>query len=322
MQEQEVAWTDATNDSDLGAVRSVDDALEKVDERMLCDIQSLADRLVAKADMLLGNFATNLCEGWMHIRSKFDGGKQINRIQSGSWQGRCAGAGLRQNLGPEWSTQAWKDATGSEPNDVLSQVSQTLRKETNHSRETKSTSKAKEARNWRKSLSRVDNTDLARRSYSRCDGGRNADDVSGELPSTYLQDTMLQYYKANVSITRAKAKDIEVMTRQQGTSECSANIWLAERRKRITASNVGTIAKRRSSTKVANTVKQLLYTTFRGNAATRWGTLQEPVSRTRYIQPKSSVSSIKDSGLVVSSDYPWLAASPDGLVEDSQYSPQ
>ena len=48
-------------------MRSVDDTLEKVDERMLCDIQSLADRLVAKADMLLGNFTTNLCEGWMHI---------------------------------------------------------------------------------------------------------------------------------------------------------------------------------------------------------------------------------------------------------------
>ena len=38
MQEQEEAWTDATNDSDLDAVCSVDDALEKIDERMLCDI--------------------------------------------------------------------------------------------------------------------------------------------------------------------------------------------------------------------------------------------------------------------------------------------
>ena len=25
----------------------------------------------------VGNFTTNLAEGWMHIRSKFDGGKQI-----------------------------------------------------------------------------------------------------------------------------------------------------------------------------------------------------------------------------------------------------
>ena len=78
MQQQEEAWTDAADDSDLNAVhpvdnaahpvdnavRPVDNALEKVDERMLCDIQSLADRQVAKAHMLLG-----ICEGWMHIRT-------------------------------------------------------------------------------------------------------------------------------------------------------------------------------------------------------------------------------------------------------------
>ncbi len=36
----------------------------------------------------------------MHIRMKFDGGKVINRSQSGSWEHRCVGAGLRQNMGP------------------------------------------------------------------------------------------------------------------------------------------------------------------------------------------------------------------------------
>ena len=100
----------------------------------------------------------------------------------------------------------------------------------------------------RKSLTCVDKTDQARRGYSRYDGGRNADDVTGYIPSNFLQDTMIQYYKANVAVTRPKATNIEVMTRQQGTDECSANLWLAERRKRITASNVGSIAKCRSST--------------------------------------------------------------------------
>ena len=55
----------------------------------------------------------------MHIRSKFDGGKQINHSQSGSWEGRCAGAGLRQNLGPAWGPVTWKSATGSEANSVF-----------------------------------------------------------------------------------------------------------------------------------------------------------------------------------------------------------
>ena len=48
----------------------------------------------------VGNFTTNLAECWMSIQAKFDGGKQCNRSQRGAWEGRCAVAGLRQNLGP------------------------------------------------------------------------------------------------------------------------------------------------------------------------------------------------------------------------------
>ena len=67
-----------------------------LDEQMICDIQKIASRLAAKSSQLigkiqtyignstccfdthLGNFTINLAEGYMHIRSKFDGGKQIN----------------------------------------------------------------------------------------------------------------------------------------------------------------------------------------------------------------------------------------------------
>ena len=49
----------------------------------------------------------------MNIRSKFDGGKQINRSQRGSWEGRCAGAALRVNEGPEWGPTCWEKVTNS-----------------------------------------------------------------------------------------------------------------------------------------------------------------------------------------------------------------
>ena len=58
--------------------------------------------------MYTGNFTTNLAEGYMHIRSKFDGGKQINRSQSGSWEARCAGAALRVNVTDWKDTQTWQ----------------------------------------------------------------------------------------------------------------------------------------------------------------------------------------------------------------------
>ncbi len=55
----------------------------------------------------------------MHIRTKFDGGKVINRCQSGASEHRCIGAGLRQNMGREWSLHAWKDMTKFSPNQVF-----------------------------------------------------------------------------------------------------------------------------------------------------------------------------------------------------------
>ena len=51
----------------------------------------------------------------MKVRSKFDGGKQINRSQKGSWQGRCAGAGLWLNIGPDWGSTTWESVTKTAP---------------------------------------------------------------------------------------------------------------------------------------------------------------------------------------------------------------
>lgn len=66
----------------------------ELDKQMMHDIQILVGRLVMKAKQLIRNFTTNLVEGWMQIRCKFDRGKVVNRSQYGSWEHRCYGAGL------------------------------------------------------------------------------------------------------------------------------------------------------------------------------------------------------------------------------------
>ena len=58
----------------------------------------------------------------MHVRSKFDGGKQINHSQNGSWQRRCAGAALRMNEGPSWGPMCWKQVTGMQPSSTFESV--------------------------------------------------------------------------------------------------------------------------------------------------------------------------------------------------------
>ncbi len=96
--------------------------------------------------------------------------------------------------------------------------------------------------------------------------------------------------------------------------------WMAERHLRITASKVGGIAKMRNTTKRSNKVKALLYTTFKGNAATAYGLLKEEKTTELYIAHQRRNGhldlTVQKCGLFVSPTNPWIAASPDGVVKD------
>ena len=87
----------------------------------------------------------------MNIRAEFDGGKQINRSQSGSWQARCAGAGLRINEGPAWGPAAWEKVL-STPSATFTKVAQSKSKKVEKDLKRKSTD---EVRHQRKKAKRV-----------------------------------------------------------------------------------------------------------------------------------------------------------------------
>ena len=137
---------------------------------------------------------------------------------------------------------------------------------------------------------------------------------------------MIRCYNAEVVVDSDKANLIELTTRNHSHDDDEAVVWLTERRRRITSSNVRTIIKRRSTTPVARTVNQLLYSTFHGNTATRWGLDQEQHTvgvYTSWLHNRGSPNptvNIK-CGLVVCTAHPWLAATPDGWVTDPEASP-
>ena len=263
------------------------------------------------------HYTTNLAECWMNIR-KFDGGKQYNRSQSEAWEGRCSGAGLRQNLGPHWGAITWEKVTGEEANPIFKKTTLSNAKKVESDRKRKATNEARKKRVKTKFQRTNDDSLQARRDYARHDGGPDIHEVHQDIPGDHLQHLVLEYYSANDRLSRAKAMEIESLTRTQAAaSEVGGNLWMAERRKRITASVCGTIAKRRTTTKVGNLVKTLLYSTFRGNTATEWGKLHETESKETYLREKRRVSphiSVTESGLVVHHYHHWLGASPDGLV--------
>ena len=81
----------------------------------------------------------------MHIRSKFDGGKVINGSQSGSWELRCMGAGLQQNMGRSWGPNVWKQMAEASPNKVYRNTTDCSVKRVEKDRKRKATEKQKEA---------------------------------------------------------------------------------------------------------------------------------------------------------------------------------
>lgn len=128
----------------------------------------------------------------MNICAKFDGGKQYNRSQSGAQEGRCAGAGLRQNLGPEWGTVSWERVTGEEANPIFKRATKSYAKQLDGDRKHKATEEVKKRRMITKFRKTNDDSLQARSDYARHDGGPNVHEVHQDIPGDYLQRMVME----------------------------------------------------------------------------------------------------------------------------------
>jgi len=100
--------------------------------------------------------------------------------------------------------------------------------------------------------------------------------------------------------------------------------WLNARKNRITASNFGAAVHMNKYKSPRGLLKDLLWNTFKGNTATRWGSEHEDVARDAYVAHirreieagRSEYTSIRveETGLHVNPELPWLGSSPDGIV--------
>lgn len=160
------------------------------------------------------------------------------------------------------------------------------------------------------------NSTEARKAYSRHDGGLSRDEIDNDISPEHLKELKRSFYETKVVVTPEEGKHIEQQTHDQADSEQ----WMVERRKRITASVVGGIAKMRRTTKKSKKVENLLYTKFRGNAATRYGSTMEDTAIQEYETYQQQHGHpnlmVEACGLSISLNDPWLAATPDGLVND------
>jgi hypothetical protein len=102
-------------------------------------------------------------------------------------------------------------------------------------------------------------------------------------------------------------KEIEEDTKQQ-----KSNSWRKERKKRITASNFGRVCKMRKSTINQENSEKF---TFVGNESTKYGQNNE-LKAIRSFELQTSLKT-KPSGLIIDKDRPFLARSPDAILEDN-----
>lgn len=101
--------------------------------------------------------------------------------------------------------------------------------------------------------------------------------------------------------------------------------WLVARQNRITASNFGAAIGMNRYKTPRGLLRDLLWSTFKGNAATRWGNEHEDIARDAYvIRMQADILNgtseyislrVEETGLHINPDRPWLGSSPDGVVQ-------
>ncbi|GBO24640.1 hypothetical protein AVEN_219042-1 [Araneus ventricosus] len=91
-----------------------------------------------------------------------------------------------------------------------------------------------------------------------------------------------------------------------------SHLWIEERRKRLNASNFVFVCNRLPHAKCDNIVKNILYSNFESSGM-KYGKKHE---KDAIEELKKMGIKIKSSGLFIDENLPFLAATPDGLIDD------
>ncbi len=260
----------------LAGKEDCENLVPKLPSDLRCGIMSAVDKVVAKADSLVVNATSNLAESIMSLVAKFIGGKQFNRSQQGSYNRRCTGAGLSYQLGAGWHCRVWKGISGSSPGFVMKRAI---------------ARKVEQRAACRKRLFGEGRKYKKRSEPSKPQGdehyGPHA--VQPDLGADQLK-VRCEEIMGDLKVSETERSSIEEQTRGQSSSD----LWWECR---------GSCQAK---------VKSLLYRPVVNSAATRYGTVNEPVAVARYEVERQVV--VEGCGLFIHPQYCFLAASPDGRI--------
>ena len=264
--------------------------IDKLPHGLFAEILKCGNRNISISRQLIQNCTTNSAETFTGINAKFNGGKQINRIQKGSFEGRCYGAGLCFQAGPSWHGKIWEKSTGIENSVIMKDYCHRVYRKRKAGRERQNSEPTKK----RRRLSKV------KKKRDDCHYGSNCQEPDIE-PSELHK--LCQETAESLRLTQEQCKKAEEETRTQRDSE----LWVRMRRKRC---------KQRRSTPCSRLVKDMLYSSThdRKSVPLSFGIKHEKEAISKY--ESETGNKVLPSGLFICPEFSFLGASPDGIVED------
>lgn len=260
------------------------------------DIQQYLLMLLSNAESLILDITNNTVEQFNNVIAKFIGGKRVNYTARGSYQARCFGAVTSWNSETAIHARLSKKIQDCSPGKYTKQFIDKKRR-----------SKINRERSRKKKIDFGEDVPNKRRKVTGPDENYGRLDLEPDIPPEIYEQKKSEFI---LQLNNTKFDEL-----QQNTVGQSENkLWAVERRKRLTASNFGQICKLRKTTSVAGLLKSLLYSQFKGTLATNYGREKEDEAIQQFIEETGL--QVSKCGLFVDKHKPFLAASPDGLVEE------
>lgn len=253
-------------------------------------IRFLTANVASNARSLIENVDSNVVERFNGVIAKFVGGKRVNYALKRSYQARCAGAVIAFNS-KKIHTTVSKNMYKKSPSKRLKIFEENIEKK----------------RQYNQKIERKKNRLMIPKKID-FNYGENVDTPDMD-PETYemAKSTFLK----NLEKTEEERRDIEERTVLQ--SECGE--WMEIRRNLLTASNFGKVVKRKKNNSCANMVKNLLYRPNISHVASiSHGKKYEKVALEQL--SKLLDIQIQQCGLFIDKKYPFLGATPDGIIDD------